>query len=181
MTGRRGPRKGGGWGEGIGVPEKHRRVEPPSPCEEQGQRGGAPSRPRPRWRRGWGFCRAAGGGGGGWAGGRAGGGGGVGAPGRRGGRGHTGAAAAEEGAAPEPRRRLAAWSRAAERCRPPTASDLPGPRTPCPGSPSARSLSASGRPVPPRPWVPGARRSPRPWSGAAAAAASCCSCRWCWG
>lgn len=59
---------------------------------------------------------------GGWAGG----GGGVGALGRRGGGGHTGAAATEEGAAPEPRRRLVAWIRAAESCRYPTASDLRG-------------------------------------------------------
>lgn len=69
----------------------------------------------------------------------------MGALGRQGGRGHSGAAATEEGAAPEPRRRLAAWSQAAESCRPRRASDLP--RTPTfetqAGSLSPVSLGAS--------------------------------------
>lgn len=71
MTGRLGPRKGGGCGEDIGVPEKNPRVEATGPCEEQGQRGALPSRPCPGGGRGWGFCGWlwAGAGGGGWAGG----------------------------------------------------------------------------------------------------------------
>lgn len=130
LSGPLGPRKGRGKGRDIGVPEKvilgtgHSVSARSRGKQSEGQRRRAPAPPLPtRWRSRVGFplggCgRAAGGGG--WAGG------GVGAVGRRGGRGHTGAAATEEGAAPEPRRRPAAWSWDAESCRYPTASDLRG-------------------------------------------------------
>lgn len=132
MTGRLDPRKGRDWGRDIGVLQKGvLGYRPLGSCRGAGESSprvserGFPSTPPTRWRARVGFplggCgRAAGGGG--WAGG----GGGVGALGCRGGRGHTGAAATEEGAAPQPRRRLAAWSWAVESCRRPTASDVPG-------------------------------------------------------
>lgn len=148
LTGRLSPRKGRGRGRDIGVPEKEILGRGHSvSARSKGQRTRAPvSHPTPttRWRSRVGFplggCgRAAGGGG--WAGGGSE----VGALGRRGGRGHTGAAATEEGAAPEPRRRLVAWSWAAESCRYRTASDLR--RTPASEAQSLLALSCQPRGV----------------------------------
>lgn len=152
-----GPGKGRGVRELLGFP-KNRGGQSPGPREEQVRRSPRPPGPGGGGV-GFGGCGRRPGAGAGRGRGRRGG------SGRRGGRGHTGAAAAEEGAA-EPRRRLAAWSWAAERRQPqPLPPDRPAQR----GSPL---LPGSLGPCSPR------RPSVRPWSGAAA---SSCSCRWCWG
>lgn len=105
--------------------------------------------------------------------------------GRQGGRGHTEAAATEEGAVPGARRRLAAWSWAADSCCCPQPLTSLGPQRlrliVCSlSSVSLRASSVSGRPGSLGPWDPAFRflshgavqplpsPSPPPTSGAGA-------------